>query len=43
MTQTYTVTVDGPLSEKDSEKIRLALQKALAPWFKKGFDVKVEA
>ncbi len=43
MISTFTVTIDGELSEKEAEKIRHALQKSVAPWFKKGHTVKVES
>ncbi len=43
MPRTYTVTVEGELSDKDAEKIRHAIQKSLAPWFKKGLAIKVES
>lgn len=39
---TYTVTVDGDISAKDSTKIQQALQKSLGKWFKKGHAIKVE-
>lgn len=42
MGHTFTVTVDGQLSKRDAEKLRKALHKATAPWFKDGHDVTVD-
>lgn len=41
MSESYTVTVEGEVSDKEAEKIRQAIQKSLGKWFKKGLDINV--
>lgn len=41
MAETFTVSIDGEVSDKEADKIRQTLQKSLAKWFKQGLDIKV--
>ncbi|MGB1586208.1 MAG: hypothetical protein ACPHID_04095 [Thermoplasmatota archaeon] len=41
MAETFKVTIEGDVSDKEADKIRQTIQKSLGKWFKKGLDIHV--